>query len=948
DLPQQKSLGGHYLGLAFQAIASGANRNLVEPAKALLLALTPPYGELRRSARSREDLQSELNAQGHCVADGQFAALLNWLDHKFHLVSTSSAHDAIQLTHDFLVPELRQWFATETSRTWQGRARADLRAATMRWQNDSEAYHLAGPVNCIRYGLLIRPQESSETQYVRRSARRNLWRGAILAACACVLVAVFRIAMLYSDGHATVERLMASDLDRLPAIIQETRRQPFWTSGPLATAHLEATNRQDLDGLDRIALVELSRSPDHAEYLTNRLVEADSELRKIIADRLRSDLGPKELARVEQTLAAIAEDETRIPKQRLRAIAGIIRLAANQTTIPRLSSSVCSMLVDSNPVDLGWLKDELFPVRDELRSDLKKIRGLGDPTRSRTATYLLAEFAADTPKELASLLESSSLNQLEAVFPALMEADTKVAEEIAARFDRRISTWRQLKDISTQAEESATDPDSNAKTTILPHELGRSIGNLAAALILLGDGQRVLPHLALSDDPTLRSYTIACYEAGEGSASRLVDLLLKDSASLAIGNPSDPIGRFRDLHPQVQTALLQALGGLASSSRIALQIAPAVVALNEQTQNAELHATTEWFLSRFGLDEDSHLRNAHSSVGYRTAEGQFMVLLPGGIKATVGSTSQDHNRLANEEIHAVEVPSKLYFSRHELSQFQLKRYRELSENAIRPRYQLDGNQSVMRLIFFEAAGYCNWLSEREGIPEDQWCYEPNELGVFGPGMKIADDHLDRSGYQIPTPDLWEYACRGGTTTTRPYGQGTELSSGYIRWMGTKPGMQQQTAARKPNGYGLFDMLGNRSEWTVGLVDGGPTNGPTNGPSNGPAPNAPNRFPPRREPGQTPNPNGPMTRPAQPMNSNAQRPSGPGRPRASRPGLAFGGGPILISAAGKTIRQHTQFAILGGAFDSPAHKVRSSDRSMISPALTNKPITLRLMRIIPQR
>ena len=30
--------------------------------------------------------------------------------------------------------------------------------------------------------------------------------------------------------------------------------------------------------------------------------------------------------------------------------------------------------------------------------------------------------------------------------------------------------------------------------------------------------------------------------------------------------------------------------------------------------------------------------------------------------------------------------------------------------------------------WYEAAAYCNWLSKKEGIPEDQWCYEKNADG----------------------------------------------------------------------------------------------------------------------------------------------------------------------------------------------------------------------------
>src|SRR5260370_866942 len=27
------------------------------------------------------------------------------------------------------------------------------------------------------------------------------------------------------------------------------------------------------------------------------------------------------------------------------------------------------------------------------------------------------------------------------------------------------------------------------------------------------------------------------------------------------------------------------------------------------------------------------------------------------------------------------------------------------------------------VTWYDAAAYCNWLSEQEGIPPDQWCYE---------------------------------------------------------------------------------------------------------------------------------------------------------------------------------------------------------------------------------
>jgi len=33
---------------------------------------------------------------------------------------------------------------------------------------------------------------------------------------------------------------------------------------------------------------------------------------------------------------------------------------------------------------------------------------------------------------------------------------------------------------------------------------------------------------------------------------------------------------------------------------------------------------------------------------------------------------------------------------------------------------------MIMVTWYDAAAYCNWLSKEEGIPREQWCYEPNE------------------------------------------------------------------------------------------------------------------------------------------------------------------------------------------------------------------------------
>jgi hypothetical protein len=121
----------------------------------------------------------------------------------------------------------------------------------------------------------------------------------------------------------------------------------------------------------------------------------------------------------------------------------------------------------------------------------------------------------------------------------------------------------------------------------------------------------------------------------------------------------------------------------------------------------------------------------------------------------------------------------------------------------------DPGAPVGSVSFDQAARFCNWLSEREGLPPAEWCFLPgDEPGTMVP----APDYLSRRGYRLPSLREWEYAARSGTATDRYFGGSLRHASAYA-WSNRNTDNHAEPVGRKrPNDYGLFDVLGNLLEW----------------------------------------------------------------------------------------------------------------------------------------
>lgn len=220
------------------------------------------------------------------------------------------------------------------------------------------------------------------------------------------------------------------------------------------------------------------------------------------------------------------------------------------------------------------------------------------------------------------------------------------------------------------------------------------------------------------------------------------------------------------------------------------------------------------------LSQNGSKGKALSTTAVSNAGGKKLLLVHPE-PFTMGAQRREAGRRANEHLLQVRLERPFYVSSNLISNKEYKSFAPKHSSGIFGNYSLDeGNHPVVNVTWQEAALYCNWLSQKESLP--------NFYSVSGEKISVATPL--NNGYRLLTEAEWSFIARkhkrmkndkfpwvGGYPPPISSGNFADQSARDIIPL-TISGYSDSFPASSPIGSfpsniaGIFDIGGNVAEW----------------------------------------------------------------------------------------------------------------------------------------
>ena len=177
----------------------------------------------------------------------------------------------------------------------------------------------------------------------------------------------------------------------------------------------------------------------------------------------------------------------------------------------------------------------------------------------------------------------------------------------------------------------------------------------------------------------------------------------------------------------------------------------------------------------------------------------------------MGSPLNENNRLADEgPVHKVEVDS-FWMAKYETTWDLYNLFTSRSLDNLQPKFNSNNEVNIdVDAVSGATTPYVemSFGMGTEGFP----AISMTQLAAkkFCQWLSAITGNF----YRLPTEAEWEYACRAGSQSSYSFGDDINELSDYAWFKDNSGNKYQKVGLKLPNNWGLYDMHGNVSEWTL--------------------------------------------------------------------------------------------------------------------------------------
>ena len=801
-------------------------------AQAVLRALLPESGiDIKGHMRSRMQLQV---AAGDEEKSREFEELIQILDRELRLITpvdSAITHDGdkalpaqegyYQLAHDYLVSSLREWLTSKQKETAKGRAQLLLVDQANSWKIRRDARQLPSRFQWLQIRLQTSRSSWTETQraMMRNAGKQYAVRFVINIVLLIALGWGARQFYFYTRAQTLMEKLSTAKIDEVPKILDEMMHYQSWLNSSLTEKLNLAKSEGNKSQQTLYQLALLPSDSSHATELCEVMLQADPGEFEVIRDVLgQTNDRPTEKLWAELVKHDGGSYGDSKHASHLRAAAALAKYAPKDARWNEMNTLVVSDLVQENSIFIGAWSGAFYSVRESLLNPLKAVFNQHDgdhATKRNVATNLLLKFFPNNVPVLVDLLLTADNEQFLEVFSVLKAHREEVIQLLLDKLD--------------------VQSPPNALVAA-KDQLAKQQANAAVALVQLKSAVKVWPLLKHSSDPSLRSY--------------IIDRLARFGIDPAILVAQESQATDVSIHRAILLAL-----GKYDAKKISPELRKSVVKrakeIFQTDLDAGLHSCAQWFLQQWGEEQwvattlDALRQNPQTKEQriatlklavesskdaskisaprwIMNAQGQTEVVIFGPVQFMMGNAAKNAKETSVDGQHQVQISHSFVLGATDIT---LAEYRRMNPDYLqdpdeKSRNTRSGDIPVMSVNWFMAARYCNWLSQQEGIAQDQWCFE---IGKGANEVKMKSDYQKLKGYRLPTEAELEFAIRANAQTAYSFGETPDLLAQYAWYEQNSESQGWPVAQKKPNDFGLFDSVGNAWQWCADWIGPYPTN-----------------------------------------------------------------------------------------------------------------------------